>query len=276
MYSNGQSARLLLAALAMATLSQASIYAQGAAPATPPARTNTEAARQERVQSKAKIKVDGSDAPASAPATTASGVLVDRILAVVNGDTVLESDVQEEQQFAAFEPFSVGENPSRARLIERLINRALILQQAGLQQSNPVPDSKAEEEVQDLRKQLPACREFACETDAGWQRFLHEHGFTQAELVDRWKQRMEVLSYIELRFRAGILITPDQIAAYYKNTMLPEYVRRGAKAPPLASISTRVQEVLLQQQVSSLLADWLKSLKAEGSVRIIKPDEANG
>lgn len=263
-------AAFLLASSAVRTSS-----AQTTRPATPPARTHTEAEEQERAQSRAKVKTDTADAPVVTPLPE-RGVLVDRMIAVVNGETVLESDVREERQFAAFEPFSVGTNPSREQIIERLINRTLIIEQARLQQSNPVPDGQAEKEIQELRKLLPACKQYACETDAGWERFLHEHGFTDAELLARWKERIQVLNYIELRFRAGILITPAQINSYYTETMLPEYARRNSKAPPVAAISTRIQEVLLQQQVSSLLADWLKSLKAEGTVRIIKPDEANG
>ena len=42
-------------------------------------------------------------------------------------------------------------------------------------------------------------------------------------------------------------------------------------APPLKSVSARIQEVLLQQQVNVLLQDWLKSLRDEGTVRIIDP-----
>ena len=35
----------------------------------------------------------------------------------------------------------------------------------------------------------------------------------------------------------------------------------------------RVQEILLQQQVDKLLDDWLAALRAQGSVRILKPGE---
>ncbi len=71
----------------------------------------------------------------------------------------------------------------------------------------------------------------------------------------------------------GIRISPEEIKTYYEKTMLPEYARQKAKAPPLDAISERIQEVLLQQQVSSLLNDWLQSLKAQGSVRMMKPGE---
>jgi len=38
-------------------------------------------------------------------------------------------------------------------------------------------------------------------------------------------------------------------------------------------VSDRIQEVLLQQRVNKLLDDWLTSLRAEGSVRILRPGE---
>ncbi len=71
----------------------------------------------------------------------------------------------------------------------------------------------------------------------------------------------------------GIRIDPAAIKAYYEKTLLPEYAKQNAKAPPLDAISDRVQEVLLQQQVGKLLDDWLESLKAQGAVRMMKPGE---
>src|SRR5580704_867097 len=53
-------------------------------------------------------------------------VPLDRVVAVVNGDLILESDVEAEQRFAAFQPFSEP-GTSRDQLIERLIDRALIM-----------------------------------------------------------------------------------------------------------------------------------------------------
>jgi len=38
-------------------------------------------------------------------------------------------------------------------------------------------------------------------------------------------------------------------------------------------VSDRIQEVLLAKKVSSLLDEWLKSLRDQGSVRILKPGE---
>jgi peptidyl-prolyl cis-trans isomerase SurA len=41
--------------------------------------------------------------------------------------------------------------------------------------------------------------------------------------------------------------------------------------PPLAKLSARIREILLQQKISVLLEDWLKSLRAEDEVHIVDP-----
>jgi hypothetical protein len=46
------------------------------------------------------------------------------------------------------------------------------------------------------------------------------------------------------------------------------------KPPTLESVSDRIREILLQQQVNSLLRDWLHSLREQGSVQIL--DSAYG
>ena len=207
------------------------------------------------------------------PITPAPGTVVDQVIGVVNGDLVLESDVEEERRFEAFEPFSTPGGFSRDRSISRLVDRALILQQAKLQPDQLVTLDDAKKQLESLRKDLPACKAYRCETDAGWEKFVHDQGFTQDELTQRWQQRMEILKFIEMRFRAGIDITPAEIKDYYEKTMLPEYSRVGSTPPKLAVISERIQEVLLEQRVSSLLSDWLLSLKAQGNVRMMRPGE---
>lgn len=214
----------------------------------------------------------------SAPATPASprqpGEVVDRVVAVVNQDPVLDSDLDEERRFVNFQPITDPTGVfSRQLALQRLINRDLILQQAKIQAQQPVPDSKVNAQLAQLRKDLPACKQYHCDTDAGWERFITDHGFTLAELTKRWRERIEVLDFIELRFRGGIHISSQEISDYYTKSLLPEYKKQGVPAPKLEAVSDRVQEVLLEQQVSSLLNDWLKSLRAQGSIRIMSADD---
>jgi parvulin-like peptidyl-prolyl isomerase len=204
------------------------------------------------------------------PAT--QGEEVDRVVAIVNGQLILDSDVDRERRFAALLLDSGGSEPaSRDDVVQRLINRDLILQQLQLQPGDVITVQAAEKDLDELRKSLPACAKFQCETQEGWEKFLASEGFTEASVNSLWQQRMEVLAFIEQRFRMGIRITPAEIDEYYTKTMLPQYAAKGVKAPPVRAISRRVQEVLLQQRVSKLLDDWLASLRAQGNVKVLHP-----
>ncbi|HUY82410.1 MAG TPA: hypothetical protein VMU92_11865 [Acidobacteriaceae bacterium] len=201
-------------------------------------------------------------------------VALDHVVAVINGDVLLESDVQEEMHFAALEPFRLNAGPDTPQnAMRRLINRSLILQQMKEQQQLNVNISKAalEKSLESLRTHLPQCVKYDCKTAAGWKAFLVANELTQEEVEEHWRQRLKILRFIDLRFQAGIRISQESIVNYYTKTVGPAYRQQGEPAPPLSEVSSRIEEVLLQQQVNGLLQDWLKSLRSEGSVRILDP-----
>jgi peptidyl-prolyl cis-trans isomerase SurA len=227
------------------------------------------AAQREAVQ-----KTPPNAAPVAPKMPGVDGQEIDRIVAIVDGDLILDSDVDEERRFTAFQAFRDRANDfSRGEAIERLINRALILQQIKLQPADPISDEDVKKELDALRKSIPECKKYACETDKGWKSFLDANGFTEQTLIERWRIRMEVLRFIEERFRMGVRIPPEDIKGYYEKTLLPQYEAQHQAPPKLETISDRIQEVLLQRQVSNLLGDWLKSLRAQGSVVVLKQGE---
>lgn len=201
------------------------------------------------------------------------GVEIDRLVAIVNGELILDSDVDQERRFAALLPYGDVKEPfNRDEAIDRLINRDLILQQLQLQPGSGVSMEAAKKNLDAARSSIPKCRQYHCETKDGWDRLIASEGFTEASLTKMWRQRMEALAFIEERFQMGITISPKEIQDYYEHTMLPEYAARHVVPPPVASISKRIREVLLQQQVSKLLDNWLQSLRAQGSVVVLHPE----
>jgi peptidyl-prolyl cis-trans isomerase SurA len=197
-------------------------------------------------------------------------VVLDHVVAVINGSVILESDVQEEIRYGVLQPFSIipaRNTPQRA--LQRLIDRALIVQQMQATQSatSPTPE-EVQQSLKELRAVIPNCVQYHCQTEAGWQAFLQAHGLTEQEVETHWTERMTILSFIQSRFGSGVRITPQEIADYYNKTLVPQL---HGPPPSLASVSSRIQEILLQQRVSSLLLEWLQSLKSEGSVSILDP-----
>jgi peptidyl-prolyl cis-trans isomerase SurA len=200
-------------------------------------------------------------------------MLLDRAVAVINGKVILASDVHEQQRYAVFEPLSArGGELTAMQAMQQIVNRTLLLDQMQEQELAPPPTVReVNEEIADLRKHIPACAGQGCETEQGWESFLKGRGLTDAELRTHWKQRMAILDFIRVRFQTGIRITKPEIETYYKEQLVPVFEARKLKPPPLAQVSERIEEVLLQQHVNVLLEDYLRSLKDVGSVLILDP-----
>jgi peptidyl-prolyl cis-trans isomerase SurA len=213
-------------------------------------------------------------APPPAPPSTANNpVELDHVVTMIGSNVILQSDVEQEMHLSALEPLLIlpGQNTPDSALL-RLIDRTLILQQMEQQQQpTTTPGAEADKSLAELRKQIPACAQFHCETAEGWAAFLLSNNLNEEVVEERWSQRMAMLSFIDLRFRSGIRITQDQIATYYQKTLEPALARDNQKAPPLAEVSARIQEILLQQQVSGLFQDWVSSLRDQGNVQIVDP-----
>jgi peptidyl-prolyl cis-trans isomerase SurA len=222
------------------------------------------------------LAVAGASSCAQTTASTANSgqfETLDHVVAVINGEVLLESDVDEEMHFAALEPLPASpDEDTRQKAMSRLVNRALILQQMKEQQFGlNISDAEVEDSLKDLRAHLPACAKYNCATEAGWNAFLAANDLTNQEVVGHWRERMAILRFIDQRFRNGIRISQASIADYYAKSVVPGFEQRNETAPPLKDVSARIQELLLQQQVNEMLQDWLTSMREQGNVRILDP-----
>jgi hypothetical protein len=124
--------------------------------------------------------------------------------------------------------------------------------------------------LQESRRQLPACVHENCASDAGWEAFLAAHGLTLQRVEAYARYRIEILGFIERRFRQGIQISQEQITAYYRDVLLPQY-KPGETVPTLDQVAPRIQEILLQQQVDKMFDTWLANLRQQGDVQVLDP-----
>ncbi|WP_109484489.1 SurA N-terminal domain-containing protein [Occallatibacter savannae] len=205
------------------------------------------------------------------PPATSATITLDRALAVVNRQVILQSDLEDEMQLSVLDPTTNGNaNDTKQQALDRLISRTLIQQQ--IQQENipaAVPTSaQIAARLKEIRTDLPACVRADCASDAGWTEFLARHELSP-ERVDKYlRTRLEILSFIELRFRQGIRITPEEVETYYRQTLLPQYPA-GQTPPPLQQVSARIEEILLQQRVNALFDTWLSNLRSQGQIQVL-------
>ncbi|HVN93822.1 MAG TPA: SurA N-terminal domain-containing protein [Terracidiphilus sp.] len=210
-----------------------------------------------------------------------SSVVLDRVVAVVNKHAILASDVDDEIRLSVLDPNLVGQEAlTRQRALEQLISRALIEQQIRDEDMQSIEPTQGEVDARldEIRKELPFCQRQNCATDPGWKAFLAAHELTPERVESYLRYRLEILSFIEERFRQGIQISPQQIESYYHDILLPQYAP-GESIPPLNQVSSRIQEILLEKQVNVLFDAWLTNLRQQGDVEVLDPSlepPANG
>lgn len=212
-------------------------------------------------------------ATGAARGQAAQPVVLDRVVAVVNRQVILASDVDDDIQLSVLDPVRGARGVvTRQRALQQLISRTLIQQQMHQEDLQAIRPSAAEVKARmdEIRKELPACVGAHCSTEEGWKAFLAAHDLTQRRVEAYLRNRIEILRFIEERFRQGIQISPQAIEQYYRETLLPQYPA-GEAAPSLDQVSSRIREILLEQQVNVLFGNWLDNLRKQGNVEIVDP-----
>jgi hypothetical protein len=221
----------------------------------------------------AGITLASAQNPAQKPAPPGGPVVLDRVVAVVNNQAILDSDIDDEIRLSVLDPGRGGLSAlTRITALDQLIGRALIQQQIrqeDLESSAPA-QAEVDARLAEIRKELPACVRQNCASDEGWRAFLAAHGLTQEHVETYARYRLEILRFIERRFRQGISIQPQEIETYYHNTLVPQYAK-GEAIPALDAVSARIEEILLQQRVNALFDDWLNNLRKQGDVEVLDP-----
>jgi len=195
---------------------------------------------------------------------------IDRIVVVVDKGVILASQWE---QSVRYEALLEGKDlrsltpADRERTLDRLIDQELLRQQIATTTYQPASAEEVAAKMNDVRKQLLPNGD-----DRAWRAALARYGLDEEDVRERVAAQMDILRFIEARFRPSIRIDRRAIEAYYKNTLLPQVQARGGQPPPLAQASASIEELLVQQRIDETLTAYLKNLRAQ--VRIRRMDGA--
>ena len=198
-------------------------------------------------------------------ACACAGQVIDRVVATVNRDPILQSDVEVQTRFEAMmdqKPLAQGAEAQKASL-ERLIDQTLLEQQVRTLHAVAATPDEVEQRVAELRRQVPGC-----ETDAGYKATLARYDLGEGEFRAQVAKQLDILRFIDLRLRPSVHVDRRAAEAYYNETFLPEVSKRGGRKPPLTEVLPQIEEVLSQQRVDAVLNDLLKDLREHAEIHI--------
>ncbi len=194
-----------------------------------------------------------------------AGEIIDRIVAVVNGQPILESEWDEAVRCEAFldgRPLEQVTPEAQRAALERLIDQELLHQQATAYRFPPLADDDVQKRMVEIRSQLSGAGD-----DRAWKTALQKYGISEAEFADRVRAELEIVRFLDVRLRPAIRVDQRSVQAYYRDTFLPQLRKAGAKEVPLAVVAPKIREVLVQQRMGEMLNQWIKALREQSDIR---------
>jgi len=196
----------------------------------------------------------------------AQGQVIDRIVATVNGQVILQSDWDESLCYEALltnRRLDEFTDDDKRAVLDRLIDQELLREQMKSADFRHASDDEVNARVTDARKQYPQAA-----SDAAWQALLAHYHLTEKDLVTHVRQQIDVMRLVDARLRPAAQVDSRSIEAYYRDQFVPKLKQAGASEVPLAEVSAKIRELLTQEKVSELLVSWLQTLRSEGQVRV--------
>lgn len=210
----------------------------------------------------ASIEAQAPKPPAQQPATSQSQpVLKDRIIAVVDEDPILASDLERVIALNLIPPRE-GEADAafRRRVLGQMIEQRLRLHEIdrfGLEQ---VPVEDIERRVSEVRATFA--------DEAAFQKTLRQLGLTMAALRQLLTRQLVVLTYVDERLGPRVFIDAEDIRAYYDRTLVPEMQRRGQAVPALEDVREEIRTVLREQRLNDEIRRWTAELREEADIAV--------
>jgi hypothetical protein len=195
-----------------------------------------------------------------------AGDVIDRIVAVVNGHIILQSDWDEALSYEALlDHRDVGQftDEDRRGVLDRLIDQELLGEQMKSASFQHASESEVSDRVEEARKQYPEAA-----TDEGWGRVLARFGLSEKDLMAHVVQQIDLMRLVDAHLRPAVQIDSKTVEAYYREEFVPQLKQSIVEAVPSTDVAAKIRELLTEQKVNELMVSWLQSLRSESKVSV--------
>ena len=185
--------------------------------------------------------------------------VVDRILAVVDEDPILQSEVDQVIGLGLVE--REDEEPDeeyRRRILDRLIDQRLRFHEIDRFGFGELPIDEVERQLEGFRDSLGGGGSFA--------ERLQEVGLDETSLRQLVARQIMVVTYVEERLGPRVFVSLDDIAAYYVDVLTPEMKAAGEPLPPIQEVREQIREVVKQQRLNEEIDRWTEELRAKADI----------
>ncbi len=202
---------------------------------------------------------DGILAPRGARAAAPALKVKDRIVAVVDEDPILASDIERDVGLGL-----VAKNPGesdaayRRRILGLLIEQRLRFHEIDRFGLVQVPADQVEKNLNEIRSRFPDA--------AAFERRLKELGLSENGLRQLVTRQLMVLTYVDERLGPRVFVSLDDVKAYYRDVMTPALDKEHQPVPPLDDVRETIRQVLREQRLNQEIERWTEELRNQASI----------
>lgn len=173
--------------------------------------------------------------------------VVDRIVARVENDVILWSDVR---GLARYQQFLDGKPETDDQILDRLIDQWIVRTEAEASRS-PHPSEA------DIDRGLGRIRD-SFRSDEEYQARMKQAGLSEQNVRAMVAFELYLSNYLDSRFRAAVRIDPKEVEDFYQTEVVPRAKARGQEPPDLDAARDSILEALIEHGINQQAEQWLK------------------
>jgi hypothetical protein len=199
---------------------------------------------------------------ALAPMSACAQEVIDRIVARIETDIILLSDIRALERY---QDLVDGKSESDAQTLDRLIDQWIVRNEADTAQfPQPSADDVARG-VERVQKSFSSADEYELRKK--------QIGLTDADVRNMVATQLYLSNYLDSRFRPSVRVEDKDIEEFYQKAVVPRAQARGQTAPPLETARDYIREALVQRNINDQTERWLN--ESRGRIHVDKLLEAS-
>jgi len=193
------------------------------------------------------------------PVLAQEAQLADRIVAVVDEDAILLSDVEQVIDLGLVDR-QEGESDEalQRRVLDRLIDQKLRFHEIDRFGFSDVPTSEVDQAYSDFVQGFDSDEEAAAA--------ISRAGLDKTSLRRLFARQLMVLTYVDERLGARVFVGVDDIQHYFDDVFTPELRQAGEKVPILSEVREQIRAIVKQSRLNDEIIRWTEELRAEADV----------
>jgi parvulin-like peptidyl-prolyl isomerase len=184
---------------------------------------------------------------AIAPEWVAAQEVVDRIVARVENDVILLSDVR---ALSRYQQFLDGKSETDAQILDRLIDQWIVRNEADVSHSAGPSEAEIDRGLTRVRNSFGFEQEYESRRK--------QAGLSEQDVRAMVASQLYLSNYLDSRFRPAVQIDPKEIEGFYQTAVVPRAKARGQEPPTLDAARDAIQEALIQNGINQQAEQWLK------------------